>query len=82
MTNRVISAHVPEDIAIAVDALAQRLDRSKNWIVRQALADFVALEEERHRLTLEGLAAIDAGQLVPHADVVAWAKGLGEAGGN
>ena len=33
-------------------------------------------EEERHRLTLDGLTAIEAGQLVPHADVVAWALAL------
>lgn len=39
--------------------------------------DTAAPEEERHRLTLEGLTAIEAGQLVPHAEVVAWAQGLG-----
>jgi len=38
---------------------------------REALADFLALEEKRHRLTLEGLAAIDAGRLIDHSDVLA-----------
>lgn len=76
MTTRVISAHVPEDVAVAVDQLAARLDRSKNWIVREALADFLAVEEKRHRMTLEGLAAIDAGQVTDHSDVLAWAESL------
>ncbi len=73
---RVISAHVPEDLAAAVDQLAEQLDRSKNWIIRQALADFIMLEEERHRLTLEGLAAIDAGHAVDHSKILKWAKRL------
>lgn len=76
MTTRLISAHVPDDLAAALDQLSKRLDRSKNWIVREALCDFIALEEERHRLTLEGIAAIDAGQLVDHAHMRAWADGL------
>lgn len=76
MTTRVISAHVPEDVAVALDQLASRLDRSKNWIVREALTDFLALEEERHRLTLEGLAEIERGQVVEHAEIRTWADRL------
>jgi predicted transcriptional regulator len=33
-------------------------------------------EEERHLLTLEALASVDAGRVVEHADVRAWAKSL------
>lgn len=82
MTTRVITAHVPEDVAAALDGLATRLDRSKNWIVRQALAEFIAIEDERHRMTLEGLASIEAGQVVPHDDVLAWARSVGVKAGN
>ncbi|HZX64774.1 MAG TPA: hypothetical protein VFE76_05245, partial [Myxococcales bacterium] len=32
---------------------------------------------ERHRLTLEGLADIDAGQVIDHQAVQAWAESLG-----
>ncbi len=33
-------------------------------------------EKERHRLTLEGLADVDEGRTVPHAEVEKWAKNL------
>jgi predicted transcriptional regulator len=44
--------------------------------VKQALADWVALEEERHRMTLEGLADVDAGRTVDDATVQAWLDSL------
>jgi predicted transcriptional regulator len=74
--NRVITSHVPTDLADQVDALAARLDRSRGWIVKQALADFIALEERRHRMTLEALADVDAGRVVDHAKVEAWLDSL------
>jgi predicted transcriptional regulator len=33
-------------------------------------------EEEKHRMTLEALADVDAGRVVKHGQVVAWAKSL------
>ena len=36
---RSVTAHVPVDLADRIDEIATRLERSKNWIVRQALAD-------------------------------------------
>lgn len=76
MSTRVVTAHIPLDLAEQVDHIAARLDRPKGWIVKQALAEWVELETRRHQLTLEGLADIDAGRLVDHASVQAWAKGL------
>jgi predicted transcriptional regulator len=74
---RVLTAHVPNPLAVKVDEIAHQLDRSRGWVVKQALADWVAREEERHRLTLEGLADVDAGRMVDQADVEAWAQSLG-----
>jgi predicted transcriptional regulator len=34
------------------------------------------LEEKRHRLTLEALADADAGRMLDHAEVEAWAAGV------
>jgi predicted transcriptional regulator len=36
-------------------------------------------EEERHLLTLEALADVDAGRVIDHAEVKAWAASLGTA---
>jgi predicted transcriptional regulator len=74
---KVITAHLPVELADKVDELAGRLERSKGWIVKQALAAWIDDEEERHRLTLEALASVDAGRVVSHERVQAWAKSLG-----
>ena len=73
---RVITSHVPRPLADQVDALAARLERSRGWIVKQALADFVALEERRRQMTLEALADVDAGRGVDHSEVEAWIDSL------
>jgi predicted transcriptional regulator len=36
-------------------------------------------EEEKHQLTLEGLADVDAGRVIPDEEVKAWVKCLGTA---
>ncbi|MFL5247553.1 MAG: CopG family ribbon-helix-helix protein [Myxococcales bacterium] len=74
---KVLTAHVPLPLAAKIDSLAARLERPRGWIVKQALSAWVETEEERHRLTLEGLADIDAGQVIDHQAVQAWAESLG-----
>lgn len=76
MDTKVITAHVPLPLAQRVDEIALRLDRSRGWVVKQALLAWIAQEEQRHQLTLEGLADIDAGRVVDHETVKAWAASL------
>ena len=76
MNTKVLTAHVPLPLARKIDDLAERLDRPRAWIVKQALAAWVGEEEERHRLTLEGMADVTAGRVVVQADVEAWAASL------
>lgn len=80
MSNRVVTAHIPFDLAEQVDLLAARLDRPKGWIVRQALTSWVELEAKRYQLTLDGLADVDANRVVDHSSVSNWAKSLEQAG--
>ena len=76
MDTRVVTAHIPVDLARKLDSLAQRLDRPRGWIVKEAVASFISLEEKRFRLTLEALADVDAQRTLDHAEVEAWAAGL------
>ena len=76
METKVLTAHVPLPLAEKVDELAARLERSRGWIVRQALAAWVDQEEERRRLTLEALADVDSGHVIDHQSVQAWADSL------
>ena len=76
METKVMTAHVPLDLAEKVDTWAARLDRPRGWIIKQALADWVALEERRYQATLEGLADATAGRVVSHDRVTAWVRSL------
>jgi len=73
---KVLTAHVPMELADKVDQMAARMERSRGWIVKQALADWVNLEEERSRLTREAMADVDAGRVIDHQSVQAWADSL------
>ncbi len=74
---RVMTAHLPVALAEQVDELAARLERSRGWIMKQALSAWIAQEEERDRLTQEALADVDAGRVIDHQAVQAWAESLG-----
>ncbi|WDE06882.1 ribbon-helix-helix protein, CopG family [Thalassomonas viridans] len=76
METKVITAHVPISLAEKVDNLANRLERSKAWVMKQALAAWVEQEEERHRLTLEAIADVDENNVIDHQSVQAWAESL------
>lgn len=79
MKTRVVTSHLPADLADKLDGLAEHMDRPKGWIVKEAIASYVALEEERHRMTLEALEDVDAGRVVDHAEIESWAGRLGKA---
>ena len=73
---KVLTAHVPLSLAKKVDLMATRLERSRGWIIKQALAAWIKQEEERNRLTHEALADVDAGHVIEHQAVQAWADSL------
>ena len=74
---KVFTAHVPVTMAEKVDRLAAQRDRSRGWVVKQALSAWIDQEEERSRLTREALADVEAGRIVDHQAVQAWADSLG-----
>ena len=78
-TTKVLTTHVPLALASRVDEIATRLDRSRGWIVRQALSSWIAEEDARDRLTREALADVDAGDTIAHERVRAWAESLAPA---
>jgi len=73
---KVLTAHVSLALADKVDEAAFRLDRSRGWVMKQALAAWVDQEEERHKMTLEALADVDAGAVIDHSAIQAWADSL------
>lgn len=74
---KVLTAHVPLPLAEKVEQLAQRLERSRGWIIKQALSAWIDQEEERDRLTREALADVDTNAVIDHQAVQEWAESLG-----
>ncbi len=73
---KVLTAHVSLPLAEKVDQMAERLERSRGWILKQALSAWLDQEEERERLTREALADADAGRVIDHQAVQTWADSL------
>jgi Predicted transcriptional regulator len=70
---RVVTAKLPDKLASRMDAVADRIERSKSWIVRQAVTEWLAEEQRRYELTLEALGDVDEGRMIGHDDVKKWA---------
>ncbi|MBW6513121.1 MAG: ribbon-helix-helix domain-containing protein [Desulfuromonadaceae bacterium] len=78
METKVITAHVPLPLANKVDQMATNLDRSRGWVIKQALTAWTEQEEERNRLTLEALSDVDTGHTVDQQAVQEWANSVPE----
>ncbi|MEY4592359.1 MAG: hypothetical protein RIR18_1254 [Pseudomonadota bacterium] len=66
---KVLTAHIPLPMAEQIDQLSEHLERSRGWIVKQALSAWLDQEKERERLTYEALADVDVGNVVDHQAV-------------
>lgn len=76
MATRVVTAHIPDQLARKLDSLAERLERPRGWLVKEAIEGYLALDEERHRQTLAALAEVESGATIDHTEVSAWVKDL------
>jgi predicted transcriptional regulator len=66
---RVVTAKLPDELVSRMDEIAVRIDRSKSWIVRQALSEWLAEEQHRYELTLEALKSVDEGRTYTQEEV-------------
>jgi predicted transcriptional regulator len=76
MATRVVTAHIPDQLARKLDSLAERLERPRGWLVKEAIEGYLALDEERHRQTLAALAEVESGATIDHTEVSSWVKDL------
>lgn len=76
MSTRVLTAHIPEELAEKVDRYAKNMERSRAWIVKRALTDWVDWEEEKDRLTMEAIEAADRQDVVDDDAVGTWIESL------
>ena len=60
--------------------MAQRLDRSKNYLINQAIREFVArqaMEDSRWEDTLKALDSVKEGEVINESEVISWLKSWG-----
>jgi predicted transcriptional regulator len=68
---RVVTVNLPNELFSRIGAVAARIDRTKSWIVREAVSQWVEEEERRYELTLEALQSVDEGHTISHEEVLA-----------
>ncbi|PCJ39541.1 MAG: transcriptional regulator [SAR86 cluster bacterium] len=76
----VTSIRLNSDIEKPLEALAKKLDRSKNYVINQAIKDFVSrneMEEARWADTLQALDSVKAGKTIDEAEVTSWLESWG-----
>ena len=76
----ITSVRIPDDIEKPLESLSKKLDRSKSYLINQAINEFIArqsLEDSRWQDTLEALESIKAGKAIDEEDVNAWLNSWG-----
>lgn len=78
----VTTVRLQPDVESGLEAMADKLNRSKNWLVNQAIREFVARQEQeqsRWSETLTAMESVAQGKLVPGQAVHAWLESWGSA---
>jgi predicted transcriptional regulator len=70
MATRTTSVRLSESRLDQLDRLARSLDRSRSWVIEQAVERYLDYEEWFAEAVREGIAAADRGELVPHDQVM------------
>lgn len=76
----ITSVRIPDDMEKPLESLSKKLDRSKSYLINQAIKEFIArqsLEDSRWQDTLEALESIKAGKSIDEEDVNAWLNNWG-----
>lgn len=74
------SVRMPDELLAQLDATAEKLQRSKGWIINNAVREYLAREErEAQRLaeTREALADIQAGRVIEAEPILDWLESWG-----
>jgi predicted transcriptional regulator len=68
--DRVVTSTLPADLASRLDEISNRIERSKSWIIRAALTEWLAEEERRYQSTLDALESVDEGRTFSQEEVL------------
>ena len=71
---RVVTAKLPDDVAARMDQIAERIERSKSWIVREAVVQWMDEEQRRYTITMDAIKDVDEGRMIDHENLKVWAE--------
>jgi len=76
----VTSIRLRPDIEKTLEEAAEKLQRSKNWLINQAIKEFLqkeSLDSKRWQDTLTALDSLNNGKVIEGASVHSWLKSWG-----
>ena len=74
MAEGIFTVRIPPEKQRQLDALAQVLDRSRNWVVSDAIDQYLDVQAWQIAQIQHGVEEADQGELVPHEEVIAEAR--------
>ena len=77
----VTSIRLQPEIENPLEKLAAKLDRSKNYLINQAIKEFLArktLDEKQWNETLEALESVKSNRVIDEPDVNEWLNSWGK----
>ena len=78
MPLKTLTFRTPEEKVAALDSVAALQQRDRSFIINEAVDQYLSLQEYHLALIDEGIRAADAGDVIPHSEVVkmvaSWSK--------
>jgi len=76
------SVRMPDQLMNKLEAIAEKLDRSKGWIIKDAVSQYVERMDRREKMLVEtrlALADVEEGNVIDGEDVITWIESWGTA---
>ncbi|MEQ1843681.1 MAG: CopG family ribbon-helix-helix protein [Verrucomicrobiales bacterium] len=74
-----ITIRVDQSIKDRLDAIATISRRSRSFLAAEAIEEYLSVQEWQINGIRKAMASADRGDVVPHEEVIAWAKSLASA---
>ncbi|MDY0039867.1 MAG: CopG family ribbon-helix-helix protein [Desulforhabdus sp.] len=76
MSNTTITIRTDPELAGKLAAIASAMDRSRNWVIQEALRQYVDTQMWQIKGIKAAIASLDEGEGIPHEQVMAEAQAL------
>ena len=76
----VTTVRLQADVEQQLEAIADKLKRSKGWVINQALSEYIdkqQLEQQRWQQTLDAMESVAQGKVVDASEVHRWLSSWG-----